>query len=189
MKTTASAGLECTHDISLNGRFRYALTRRWGAGPVVAWLMLNPSTADAERDDPTLRRIMDWADAWGYHGVSVVNVYPYRTSKPAELWRWLGADHESAEREHTTQINCAKINQAAKQAALRMVGFGADVANVDRLTLADALTAFGEGVMCMGTNQHGWPLHPMARGKHRIPSYIAPTFWAAPTPHPEHSHV
>ena len=49
-----------------SGRYRYSLTRRWASGgDTVAFVLLNPSTADAERDDPTIRRCMGYAKHWG----------------------------------------------------------------------------------------------------------------------------
>ena len=47
----------CTALFSPCGRFRYRLGRRWGEGPTVAFVLLNPSTADQLRDDPTVRRL------------------------------------------------------------------------------------------------------------------------------------
>ena len=87
-ESTDLAGITRKAYLSDCGRYRFSLQREWGEGPSVAWLMLNPSTADAEQDDPTLRRIQDWAARWGYHGVVVVNVFPFRASKPSALWRW-----------------------------------------------------------------------------------------------------
>jgi hypothetical protein len=47
--------------------------------------MLNPSTADERTDDPTLRRCLAFADAWGYGALAVGNLFGYRTSQPADL--------------------------------------------------------------------------------------------------------
>ena len=172
------SGLERSATLSDCGRFRFVLRRTWGKGPTVSWLMLNPSTADAEQDDPTLRRIMDFAAQWGMVGVTVVNVFPFRSSKPTELWRGLdkGPDSDIT----AIDANVQHIEHAASEGALRMLGFGADVPARYPVALDLALSAFGDGAMCLGTNADGWPLHPMARGKHRVPSYAKPTFWSRP---------
>jgi len=76
-------------DISECGRYRYSLERVWGDedGDVVTWVMLNPSTADADSDDPTIRRCMDFSKAWGYSGMAVVNLFAWRATDPAEMKR------------------------------------------------------------------------------------------------------
>lgn len=181
--TTDLAGITRSAEISDCGSYRFDLRRTWGEGPKVAWLMLNPSTADAEHDDPTLRRIQDWASRWGYHGVIVVNVFPFRASKPAELWHWL---HGAPAEPGMQATNNSYIAAAAREAALRLVGFGADVGTIAPDDLNIALRHYGaEGLMCLGTSQHGWPLHPMARGKNRVPEYATPRFWQRPSSSPE----
>lgn len=72
-------------DISECGTFRWTLTRRWADGPVVCFVMLNPSTATATIDDPTIRRCMTFAKAWGFGSLLVLNLYPYRATKPKDL--------------------------------------------------------------------------------------------------------
>jgi hypothetical protein len=77
--------------ISEDGRYRYALVRRWdfglsGSRPPAQFIMLNPSTADGELDDPTIRRCVGFARALDAGGVVVVNLYAYRATKPADLW-------------------------------------------------------------------------------------------------------
>jgi len=53
------------------GTYRYVLTRRWAEGPVLGWVMLNPSRADAGRDDATVRRCMGFVRSWGFAGIIV----------------------------------------------------------------------------------------------------------------------
>lgn len=72
--------------MSACGAYRYALWRDWDvAKGRVCWIMLNPSTADAEEDDPTIRRCMGFARAWGYGGIVVVNLFAFRATKPADM--------------------------------------------------------------------------------------------------------
>lgn len=74
--------------ISECGRYRYRLWRRWDSElrPVV-FVMLNPSTADADIDDPTIRKCIGFAKRLGFGGIEVVNLFGFRATKPADLWR------------------------------------------------------------------------------------------------------
>jgi hypothetical protein len=65
--------------------YRYRLWRTWGDGPRLGWIMLNPSQADEQVDDPTLRRCVGFARGWGFGGLEVVNLFAYRASRPGLL--------------------------------------------------------------------------------------------------------
>jgi hypothetical protein len=73
--------------ISDCGAFRYRLTRNWtdDTASVLLFVMLNPSTADADIDDPTIRKCIGFAKRLGYGGIEVVNLYAYRATDPKEL--------------------------------------------------------------------------------------------------------
>lgn len=75
--------------ISDDGMFRYSLTRELGyfeaRDETVTFVMLNPSTADAETDDPTIRKCAKFARSWGFGRLKVVNIYAYRATDPREL--------------------------------------------------------------------------------------------------------
>src|SRR5262245_19133112 len=74
--------------ISPCGLYRYWLTRTWDNSlRRVCWVMLNPSTADAEQDDPTIRRCVGFARSWGAGGIIVVNLFAFRASDPKALLR------------------------------------------------------------------------------------------------------
>ena len=71
------------------GTYRYHLYRqvsieRENMGRV-AFVMLNPSTADAEKDDPTIRKCMKYARSWGYEWLDVVNLFAFRATDPKLL--------------------------------------------------------------------------------------------------------
>lgn len=73
-------------EISECGKYRYRLWRVWDRSkPFVMFLMLNPSTADANVDDPTIRRCIGFAKSWGYGGIVVCNLFAYRATNPKEL--------------------------------------------------------------------------------------------------------
>lgn len=74
-----------TASISECGLYRYLLGRAWGDGPLLPFIMLNPSTADADIDDPTIRRCMGFAKREGTSGVSVANLFALRSKDPSAL--------------------------------------------------------------------------------------------------------
>lgn len=71
------------------GLYRYGLYRYWGrkelGSRVQMWLMLNPSTADSVMNDPTVERCVRRANAAGFDGVYVCNLFAYRSTDPAAL--------------------------------------------------------------------------------------------------------
>lgn len=75
--------------ISADGKYRYDLTRYdKSAGDLTSpciFIMLNPSTADAEKDDATIRRCRGFARSWGYGRLIVLNLFAFRATKPDEL--------------------------------------------------------------------------------------------------------
>ncbi|MBX9686722.1 MAG: DUF1643 domain-containing protein [Candidatus Obscuribacterales bacterium] len=70
------------------GKYRYRLWRRWQPGlPSLCFVMLNPSTADATINDPTIARCVSMAERWGFGAIEVVNLFAYRSTKPRDLWQ------------------------------------------------------------------------------------------------------
>lgn len=80
--------LERTAVISACGRYRYLLTREFGPGRRTAtFIMLNPSTADATHDDPTIRRCTGFARRWNCGRLIVLNLFAVRATDPADMKR------------------------------------------------------------------------------------------------------
>ena len=71
------------------GKYRYELHRTWDEKKKkVLFIMLNPSTADIHNKDLTTIRCMNFAKKWGYGGIMIGNIFPYRTKSPKELKKW-----------------------------------------------------------------------------------------------------
>ena len=76
--------------LSQDNKYRYQLSRIWdGEKQSILFIMLNPSTADAHVDDPTTRRVINFAKSWGYGGVFIGNLYAFRSTDP-KLLRYIG---------------------------------------------------------------------------------------------------
>ena len=73
-------------EFPVGATYRYALERRWDhMRPYLVMVMLNPSTADAVRDDPTIRRCVGFAKKARAGGLLVLNLFAYRATDPREL--------------------------------------------------------------------------------------------------------
>lgn len=155
-------------------RYRYNLGRSWraaGAIDPVVWIMLNPSTADAYKDDPTVKRCMAFARRWGFDCVEVVNLFAFRTPSPAVLKAWTG-DRVGPE-------NDRAIREAVERAGLVVAAWGTHGALDGR---ADAVLAMLEGRAAGGLHTlklttEGHPQHPLARGRHRVPNDASAVRW------------
>lgn len=161
------------------GTYRYTLHRAWDtparSEPRVTFVMLNPSTADAERDDPTLLRCMAFARSWGYAALDVLNLYAYRATDPKVM---LQLDERTA----VGPRNDAALAHAALTA--RLLGepiVAAWGANARPERVAAVLTMPGmDRLHCLGTTLADAPKHPLARGRHRIPNDAPLIPWTPP---------
>ena len=70
-----------------NKKYRYVLKRKWGTNDdnFVNFVLLNPSKADENEDDPTVNRCIKFAKSWGYDGIWVTNLFAYRATKPKNM--------------------------------------------------------------------------------------------------------
>lgn len=102
--------------ISEDQLYRYSLWRIWDNSlPKVMWIMLNPSTADGDVDDPTIRRCMGFAKSWGYGGIMVGNLFAFRATDPKQL---TAIDNPEGER------NKEILTRMSKQCDLIVLAWG-----------------------------------------------------------------
>ncbi|MBE7203881.1 MAG: DUF1643 domain-containing protein, partial [Parafilimonas terrae] len=131
-----------------------------------------------------VRRWIHFARSWGYGGFTAVNLYPLRTSSPAECRAWAqymdnGPDWFARDVIHFS--NLPVVVREAKASALVVACWGAgawDPEFVDQV-LEEITT--GEApwpdIRCFGLTADGAPMHPMARGRFRIPDHARPMVW------------
>jgi len=140
------------------GRYRTMLWRTFGIGadarPLV-FVMLNPSTADADADDPTIRRCLRFADREDAGGILVVNLSPYRATDPRDL--------ERARREGIDVVLATENYQAMKRARSFgpfVLAWGAGVRPwMD--SPARVARQIGGACLCLGRTKMGEPRHPL----------------------------
>ncbi len=139
--------------ISACGLYRYQLWRRWRAGQHVVFIGLNPSTADATTNDPTIRKCMGYARLWGYGAICMVNLFAFRATQPKAMLR--AEDPIGPE-------NTDHLLEVTKSAALVICAWGRDGVNrgQDQAVLS-LLRRAGITPHCLQVNQDGTPAHPL----------------------------
>lgn len=133
------------------GRYRYLLWRRWADADSLLFIMLNPSTADAAQDDPTIRRCIGFARAWGFGGVEVVNLFAWRATLPRDLAR---------ARAPVGPHNDRAIVEAAARSRAVIAAWGVHGALRGREAEVARLLA-STRLRCLGTTIEGAPRHPL----------------------------
>lgn len=170
-RDTQTAAIRRSADLSPDGVYRYSLARRWNEPmperlPVLdLWIMLNPSTADAEVDDPTIRRCIAFSRSWGADGLRVVNLFALRSTDPAALQRH--PDPIGPKNDATLEL----LARASRELGGRVIcAWGAHPMATERARIVRRL--IGPAV-CLGTTKAGAPRHPLyVRGD------VQPTPWA-----------
>lgn len=139
--------------ISDCGRYRYELTRCWDSSlPTVTFIGLNPSTADADKDDATIRRLIDFAKRWGCGRLVMLNLFAFRATEPRDMKK--AADPIGPENDARLQAACLN--------GLVVAMWGSDGGHLDRdervLHLLDLVRV---EVKCFGHTLDGKPRHPL----------------------------
>lgn len=145
-------------DISPCGLYRYTLHHRWdhdSSEPqeVLGWIMLNPSTADARQDDPTIRRVQRFSEDWGYGGFKVCNLFAWRATDPEELKE---ATHSVG------PLNDGAIIDLAAACPLIICAWGTGGALNDRAAhVLRLLGDVGANMAYLKLSKDGHPCHPL----------------------------
>lgn len=140
--------------ISPCGTYRYTLTRRWDRGESLIFVMLNPSTADAETDDPTIRRCVGFARREGFAALTVVNLYAYRATDPKALLTC--GDAVGPDNDRVLSLFLLRPWMVGLPA---VCAWGAN-AKPDRVRAF--LDKHDKGnLVCLGTTKTGAPKHPL----------------------------
>jgi len=152
--TTAAEELRRSAIISPCGRYRYRLERTWSDAAPVTFIMLNPSTADAEIDDPTIRRCMGFARSWGAGGIIVANLFALRATDPTEL--------EKANAPIGTENDTAIVD-AILASSLTVAAWGAHKFAARRAVAVKRMIVgrIGGRLKCLGRTKSGHPRHPL----------------------------
>lgn len=136
--------------IDPTGTYRYRLLREWDeTQPRACFCMLNPSTADAWRDDATIRRCLGFARSWGCGSLEVVNLFAYRATSPAVLQQ--ASDPIGSE-------NDRHIQEAVSAAQIVVAAWGTHGEFLKRDRAVVPL--LGEA-HCLGMTKSAFPRHPL----------------------------
>ncbi len=143
------------------GSYRHALHRRWGPGPVLGWVMLNPSTATEAQDDPTIARCTARARAMGCGGLAIGNLFALRATDPRQLRRVADPCGAGAD---------AALLAAMAGVGLLICGWGNHGHLQGRdLAVTTALRKAGHQLHHLGLTRSGAPRHPLYLGYAVLP--------------------
>ncbi len=133
--------------------YRYRLDRRWGDADPLVIVMLNPSTADAHTDDPTVAKCVRYARRWGAGGLTVLNLFALRSTDPRALYQ-----HPDPVGPANDQVITEVLG---KDRHACVAAWGVHGAHLDRgRHVADLLRRHG-AVHCLKTTKDGHPGHPL----------------------------
>lgn len=149
--------------ISDDGVYRYCAGRQWDTGlPFVSWIMLNPSTADAEVDDPTVRRCVEFSKRWGFGTLNIANLYALRATEPSKLRTYTG--------DPVGPRNDECIAQVCAAGSVIILAWGTGSYSGGRVAAVwEIIKALPVAKLCLGVTKDGSPRHPLyVRGDTRL---------------------
>lgn len=163
------SGQQSSAEFSPCQNFRYQLTRRWEYGSgMLTFCMLNPSTADASKNDPTVTKCIQWAKSLGFAGLHVVNIFAWRSTDPMAIhhkWR-AGSDAIGPE-------NDEWILSTARGSSMLICAWGNHGKLANRgMQVRRMLKDNGVMPHCLKVSKEGQPVHPLYQ-----PYSLTPKEW------------
>jgi len=156
---TGSAGMNQTSAvISADNKHRFSLWRSWTMTipeNIIAFIGLNPSTADDKEDDPTIRRCINFSKSWGFDAMRVVNIFSFRATDPKRL---------HCEKTPNHSLNDRSIIEAAKYSDKIVCMWGSHGLFLYRQEEVLKLLK-GFQLYCFAVNGNGTPKHPLYLSK------------------------
>ena len=143
--------------------WRYSLWRIWDDSEAnyVAWIGLNPSKADEQQDDPTIRRVLDFSRRWGYGGVYMLNLFAFRATHPEVMMGAadpIGPENDRWILEYTEAAGCTI---ACWGNLGRFHNRDLHVAQIRRDSPHAKTRTIGENFRCLKVTEQGCPWHPL----------------------------
>lgn len=155
--------MEKTATFSTCRKYRYSLWRRWDdffATGYAMFIGLNPSTADETKDDPTVRRCIGYARAWGYAGLCMTNLFAFRATLPGDMM--------SAENPVGVENNRTLV-EMAENAGLVVAAWGIHGMYLGRDNEVSRLIP---DLYYLKLTRNGFPAHPLY-----LPKRLKPIRW------------
>ena len=122
---------------------------------------LNPSTADETQDDPTIRRCIAFAKAWGYSALCMTNIFAFRATDPKDM--------KAEEFPIGGHENDLSLHSLSESAGIVIAAWGVHGTHLDRN--ADVMKLI-PNLHCLGTTKDGHPRHPLYLRKDSVPSLL-----------------
>jgi hypothetical protein len=145
--------------LSPDERYRYRLVREdlglLGTGTLL-WIMLNPSTADAHADDPTIRRVRSFTEREGFGRLEVVNLFALRATNPDAL-----REAEERDEDPVGPENRRHIAEAIAEADRVVAAWGALAPGTRAAEVRLQAANLKRGLWCLGETSDGSPRHPL----------------------------
>lgn len=145
--------------LSRDHAYRWSLHRVLSESGIARclFIMLNPSTADASSDDPTIRRCLGYAVRWGYGVLQVVNLFGLRATDPRELLR-----HRDPVGERNDEYVLDAARDATETGGIIVCAWGARGGYLDRdAAVLRLIRSAGAVPHCLGFTRGGHPRHPL----------------------------